>query len=180
MQRGLITVSEHSVKLATFKSTDLELLASWLQQPHVQPWYPEPSEDLGNAKSLCSSVQESDAVSGHFLILVNTKPVGYLRWQLVPKAVLDEIGLTDIPDNSADVDLLIGERSEICRGVGAGVLAAIEEKLSARGDVPLVGLTTDKKNHYAHRAFEKSGYSIAAEYSPDGYGDCYVYTKQLS
>lgn len=172
-------MSKNNIVLAEFKESDLELLANWLEQPHVRPWYPEPSEDLANARALCAEPKENDSMAGHFLILVDTQALGYLRWQLAPRAILDEIGLTDIPDNSADVDLLIGERSKICRGFGAQILAAIENRLRARGDVPLIGLTTDKKNHYAHRAFEKSGYSIATEYAPDGYGECYLYTKAL-
>tara|TARA_R110002073_G_scaffold197898_1_gene357007 strand:+ start:1581 stop:1973 length:393 start_codon:yes stop_codon:yes gene_type:complete len=129
---------------------------------------------------MCAQSEHDSQVAGQFLILANNKAVGYVRWQLVSKSLLEEIGLSDIPDNSADIDFLIGERTQICRGIGAKVLADIEDKLRARGDVPAVGLTTSKENHFAHRAFEKSGYSVVAEYSPDSYGECYLYLKYLN
>ena len=176
---GVKTVKEGIVALVEFKEADLELLSEWLEQPHVKPWYPDPGEDMENARALCAQTAEGDLSAGHYLIQLNEKPTGYIRWQLVPRNVLNEIGLTHVPDNSADVDLLIGDRSQICRGVGARVLAEIEDRLKARGDVPAVGLTTSKENHYAHSAFEKSGYSVAAEYSPDGFGECYLYMKRI-
>lgn len=172
-------MSKSIITLEDFGVAGLELLANWLEQPHVRPWYPDPIEDLENARRLCVKPIERNPESGQFLIAANRQAVGYLRWQLVSEELLSEIGLTGIPGNSADVDLLIGERSHICRGLGATVLAEIESLLRARGNIPAVGLTTNKGNRFAHRAFEKSGYSVAAEYTPDGYGDCYLYMKRL-
>ena len=172
-------MSETIVTLAEFKLPDLELLAGWLQQPHVKPWYPSFNEDIENAQEQCEQGEDRDSSAGHFLIALNDRPVGYIRWQLVPKDVLNEIGLTDVPGNSADVDLLIGDRTLVSRGIGARVLAAIENKLRNRGDVPAIGLTTSKENHYAHRAFEKSGYAVVAEYTPGDFGDCYLYLKHI-
>jgi len=169
-----------NIRLAVFTDEHLKLMSKWLQQAHVRPWYPLPEEDIESAKALCTkSTNDSTSDAGHHLIMAGELPIGYLRWQLVPKAVLNEIGLTNIPDNSADVDLFIGETSNICKGAGGETLAAIEALLRARGDVPLIGLTTNKENHYAHKAFEKSGYVISGEYSPDEYGECYLYTKHL-
>lgn len=168
------------ITLAEFTSEHLVLLPSWLEEPHVRPWYPLPDDDIANAIGICDAAENgTEDSAGHFLICDGPKPIGYLRWQLVPKAILDEIGLSDIPDNSADVDLFIGESSEICQGAGAKALAAVEEKMSARGDVPLIGLTTNKENHYAHKAFEKAGYVIGGEYTPDDYGDCFLFIKHL-
>ncbi len=176
---GVMTVKENIVTLQEFTPSDIELLAGWLEQPHVQPWYPTPEEDIQNAEEQCEQAADSDSAAGHFLIMLNDRAVGYIRWQLVPKEILNETGLTDVPGNSADVDLLIGDSSQICKGIGGQVLVAIEDALRARGDVPAIGLTTSKENHYAHKAFEKSGYCVAAEYSPGNFGACYLFLKRI-
>lgn len=166
-------MQEQSLSLIEFGSEHLDLLASWLRQPHVKPWYPDPQSDL----ELAASPEEG---GGCALIVLGNEPIGFIRWQLVPKAVLDDIGFPQLPDNSADVDLLIGERSAVARGMGGKVLAAMEEKLGAMDDVPLVGLTTAKDNKFAHRAFERAGYRVAGEYTPEAYGPCYLYVKKLA
>ena len=160
------------VELTVFNSTHRDLLERWLAAPHVAPWYPEPAENIAWALS--------PPLGGeHALIVTRGKPVGYIRWQLVSRTTLDSVGLFEIPANSADVDLLIGEPAFVGHGIGPCALQLLTEALRARGDVPLIGLTTSVHNHAARRAFETSGFRVSREYAPSGYGLCYLMVLQL-
>jgi len=160
------------IELSLFRSSEIKVLAKWLAQGHVKLWYPEPDANIEWARK-----PPEDA--GHYLIEVNNESVGYIRWQIVSRETLDDIGLHQVPGNSADVDILIGEQSRISKGVGPIALNLLAEKLKARGDIPTIGLTSAKENIYAHAAFRKAGYVETAEYVPDGYGRCILFTLNL-
>lgn len=99
------------VALKPFLPSHLPLLAQWLRQPHVAPWYPEPDANLEWAAS--PPVGGSQAI-----IASGADEVGWLRWQRVDRETLDSLGLRDIPTNSVDADILIGDDTLVGRGLG--------------------------------------------------------------
>jgi len=113
------------------------------------------------------------------LIMSGGEPVGYIRWQFVSRAVLDSLGLSEIPDNSVDVDLLIGDPAFVRRGIGRCVLQLLTEALRARDDVSLLALSTSVHNHTARRAFEAAGFRVLRQYTPSGYGLCNLMVLEL-
>ena len=145
------------VALIAFPPGAGELLSRWLAEPHVAPWYPNPEEHLAWAN-------EPPVGGQRALITCDGLPVGYIRWQLVPREVLDSVGLDDVPENSADVDLLIGDPKYIGKGAGPRALKLLVEELRQRSEVPLVGLTTSVHNRFAHAAFGKAGFHIDRQY----------------
>ncbi len=161
-----------NVSLADFTPAHIELLDRWLRRHHVKRWYPDPN-------SYIEWAAHPPEGGSHALIEFQNNPIGYIRWQLVSRATLDSVGLPQIPSNSADVDILIGEQSHTSQGIGPIVLTKLISRLRAQGDVPLVGLTTSKENKYAHKAFLKSGFTIVAEYCPDGFGRCFLFVLKL-
>ena len=160
------------VELTVFSFSHRDLLERWLAAPHVAPWYPEPAEHIAWALNPPLGGERA-------LIVTRGEPVGYIRWQLVSRTTLDSVGLFEIPANSADVDLLIGEQDFVGHGIGPRALQLLTEALQARGDVPLIGLTTSVHNHAARRAFEASGFQVLRQYAPSRYGLCYLMVLQL-
>ena len=92
------------VSLNLFSPGNLPLLESWLLEPFVARWYPEPGENLAWAA-------EPPEGGDQAVITVSGKDISYLRWQRLSRETLDSVGLHDIPENSVDVDILIGEAS---------------------------------------------------------------------
>ena len=90
------------VTLQPFTSAHIATLARWVRQPHVAPWYPEPDANLAWA---------ANPPLGGFqrIIARDAIEVGYVRWQYVDRETLDSLGLRDIPENSVDADILIGD-----------------------------------------------------------------------
>jgi aminoglycoside 6'-N-acetyltransferase len=161
-----------TVALRTFLPSHLPLLSRWLRQPHVAPWYPEPEANLEWAASPPAGGSQAIIASG-------ADEVGWLRWQRVDRDTLDSLGLRDVPANSVDADILIGEPALIGRGLGPAALAALIAKVREDVAVPLIGLTSSVDNHSAHRAFEKAGFRIVGEYDPNGFGQCHLLTLDL-
>ncbi len=166
-------MTEHDVTLEPFRSDDAVLLSRWLVAPHVARWYPEPQEHLDWA--LCPSVGGERAI-----IAANGAKVGYLRWQVVSRKILDSVGLEEIPANSVDIDILIGEVSYVGRGIGPQALQLLIKHLREDASIPLLGLTTSIHNHAAQRAYRKAGFRDLREYDPPGYGRCLLMVMSLS
>lgn len=163
---------QSSVTLQRFDASHLQLLAGWLKQPHVAPWYPEPDENLFWAAN--PPIGASQAI-----IAAGSSAVGYLRWQRVARETLDALGLPEIPANSVDADILIGDIASVGNGWGVDALKALANEVRRDPTVPLIGLTTSVANTHAHRAFERAGFRIARQYDPNGLGQCHLMLLDL-
>ena len=159
-------------KLVDFKSQDIPLLQRWLTRHHVEPWF-------ANTQEFLDWAARRPINAGQHIILHDSKPVGYLRWQLVDRQALDSVGLFDVPHNSADVDILIGEPAATGSAVGPAALLFLARKLKSIGGVPMIGLTSSVDNKLAHKAFEKAGFKLTTQYSVPEFGECYLFTLAL-
>jgi RimJ/RimL family protein N-acetyltransferase len=164
---------ESDVALASFSSTDVELLRHWLTAPHVAAWYPDPEDHIAWAANPPKSGDRA-------LITVGGQAVGYIRWQSVSREVLDSVGLYEIPAGSVDVDMLIGDLKFVGQGIGPKALLILVSQLRQRGSVPLVGLSPSIQNLSAQRAYAKAGFHTLREYHPPVYGRCYLMVCSLN
>jgi RimJ/RimL family protein N-acetyltransferase len=158
--------------LQAFAPSHLDLLRGWLAQPRVARWYPDPTNDLAFAAT-------PPARGAQAIIAEDGQPVGYLRWTKVARDTLDALGLHEIPTGSVDIDILLGERSTIGRGIGPAALQLLVEQLRCDPGVPLLGLTTSVENASAHRAFAKAGFHIARQYDAGAIGLCHLMIRDL-
>jgi aminoglycoside 6'-N-acetyltransferase len=161
-----------AVSLQPFRPHHLDLLSTWLAQPHVARWYPEPEANLVWAAN-------PPAGGAQAIIAAAGADVGYLRWQRVDRATLDALGLHEIPANSVDADILIGDRGNVGKELGVAALKALTAEIRRDASVPLIGLTTSVENVLAHRAFEKAGFRITRQYDPNGLGPCHLMILEL-
>ena len=160
------------VSLRPFRPAHLDLLAVWLAQPHVARWYPDPEANLIWAAN--PPVGGSQAT-----IAAGAADVGYLRWQRVDRKTLDALGLHEIPANSVDADILLGNATNVGKEYGVAALQALTTEIRRDAAVALIGLTTSIANVRAHRAFEKAGFRITRQYEPNGLGLCHLMVLDL-
>jgi RimJ/RimL family protein N-acetyltransferase len=160
------------VTLQPFRKPHLTLLAQWLGAPHVARWYPDPEGNLAWAT-------RPPAGGDHAIIACGGEEIGYLRWQRVDRPTLDALGLSEIPANSVDADILIGSATHIGMGLGPAALDVLAARLGCDPDVPLIGLTTERENTRAHRAFEKAGFRRVRQYEAPGLGLCHLMIREL-
>ena len=163
---------ETEVTIEPFGRQHIELLIAWLARPHVARWFGDPGDHVAWARS-------PPPGGSHAIIAVAGLPVGYLRWQRVCRETLDTLGLSEIPENSVDVDLFLGERSWLGKGIGPKALALLLALLRDDASIALVGVSTSVENVSARRAFEKAGFRVSRQYSPPRFGACYLLLASL-
>lgn len=162
----------HSVTLEAFDERHFALFEAWLAQPEVARWWTNAEADLAFAR------QPPDGAT-HRLITLDGAAVGYLRWRVVGREDLDAAGLDDIPTDSVDIDIFIGEESARGCGAGPAALEVLVAHLQLDPTLPMAGLTTSVDNIRAHRAFEKAGFENIRTYHPQGHGECCLYVRRL-
>lgn len=162
-----------ALTLEPFGNAHLHLLAAWLRCPEVARWYPEPAGPLAWAAQPPQGGEQA-------LIAWEGRAIGYIRWQRVDRAMLDAVGLAELPANAVDVDLLLGHSDFIDKGLGTAALEVLLLRLRVDPGIPLVGLTSSVDNCRAHRAFEKAGFRKTRSYSPPGFGPCHLFTYPLN
>ena len=140
-----------------------EMLAVWLQSPHVARWWGEPAEQLEAA--LRRPVEGGDA-----LIIADGAPVGYIRWEQARRQELEAADLLELPPGTVDIDIAIGEEDYLGRGIGPRALCAVVERLTADQAVPAITLATSVENAAAIRAFEKAGFRRMRTFEYAKYG----------
>ncbi len=143
---------------------DSQRLLDWLRRPHVARWWGDPQKQF---EILLRWSSESHAV-----IVADGAPVGYLCWQKPPQDQLEAAGLTDLPDNLVDMDILIGESTVLGQGVGPRALGLLLERLRADSRVSFAGVATSILNKRAIRAYEKAGFRLFREFQDPESGLC--------
>ena len=130
---------------------DLPRLRVWLDRPHVARWWGDRDEAMAAIRR--------HAPTDHALIAVDGRPVGYLCWQRPLPEELAAAGLTDLPADLIDVDILIGEPDAVGRGIGPRALTLLLDQFRAAGRT-FVGMAAAAANPQARRAYEKSGFRL--------------------
>lgn len=146
-------------------SRHLPQLRVWLHRPHVARWWGDPDHALAAVR------QHSQTT--HALIAVDARLVGYLCWQHPLPEELAAAGLSDLPADLIDVDILIGEPDVVGHGIGPQALSLLLDRLRAEG-VLLVGIATAADNQRALRAYEKAGFHLFRGFRDAGQDMCYL------
>lgn len=155
-----------AVHLAAFDpDRDLSLVATWLHRPHVAYWWGDPEQALAALRQ--------HPVATQALINVDARPVGFVCWQTPPQEELAAAGLSDLPADLVDVDILIGEPDALGQGVGPAALRQVLARLRAEG-VRVVGLATALTNLPALRAYEKAGFRPFRDFLEAGHDMRYL------
>jgi len=134
-------------------------LRRWLGRPHVSQWWGDPEAALGFIDGHASDL--------HAIICVDGRAVGYICWQPIPTEEKVATGLTGLPEQHIDIDLLIGEPGLLGRGIGSGALSLLVDRLMGQG-VPSIGLAADEDNIRALRAYERAGFRPFAQFVENG------------
>jgi len=141
-----------------------ERLLGWLRQPHVARWWGSTQQAMDHATRSVPGTQA--------LIVADGIPVGYLCWQKPARQELEAAGLTDLPDELVDIDILIGEPDLVGQGVGSQALQLLLAQLRRESAVAFAGLGTSVSNVRAVRAYERAGFRLFREFQDPEWGPC--------
>lgn len=159
-----------SVTLEPFGPEHSDRFLAWMREPAVARYWGDADEQLAFSLDLPERYR-------HALICVDARPVGYVRWAYCDSALLERVGVGDLPDGSVDIDLFLGAEADRGKGVGRRALSALADDLFAEG-VPLLSLISHESNSRAHRCFEAAGWRRDRPYQDDEFGACVMFLKE--
>lgn len=153
-----------NIHLCPLNESDFSLIEAWLNAAHVRERWGDPEEIL---ESLCLPLP-----SGYWraIIEVGGRKVGLVLWQHPTRKELDVAGLTDIPTSVIDIDIMIGERDAVGRGIGSSAIRIVAEQALADPSVPFLIGCAAPDNLASQRAFAKAGFQCDREFDdvPNG------------
>ncbi|TVR87573.1 MAG: GNAT family N-acetyltransferase [Trueperaceae bacterium] len=138
---------------------DTASVATWLERADVRRWWGDPSVALADLVQ-----SEGD---GAAIVTLDGRAVGVLCWQVPPRSELEDAGLSDLPADLLDVDVLIGDPDARGHGVAPAALERLCEWLRARG-VRRVGLAAAVANGAALAAYAKAGFAPYRDFVESG------------
>lgn len=145
---------------------DYAIYAAWRNQAHVRHWWDpdDPPMDVSAARAECRpAITGADPTTMCFIERANVA-IGFVQfydWASYP----EEVRQMDvaIPAGAWGLDIFIGEKAALGRGVGSTVVAGLGDYLFERGAGALM-FGVDRDNRRAQRAYIKAGMSPTREY----------------
>ena len=147
------------ISFRRLRASDLELMHRWLNAPHVRRWWYADGNSYAEIEKHYLPAIEGREGTKPFLILYRDEPIGYVQSYRI-SAEDDETyaSLVDVED-SAGVDMFIGEPEYLHRGLGRHVIRRFlyEHVFSVPG-IAVCVIGPEPKNAAAIRAYEKAGF----------------------
>ena len=154
-----------AISFRRLRTSDLALMHRWLNAPHVRRWwYAEGTSRAEIEEKYLPGIGDREETR-RFVILHENEPVGYIQSYRI-SAEDDETyaRLVDVED-SAGVDLFIGEMEYLHRGLGRHVIRRfLSEQVFSDPGVKVCVIGPEPKNAAAIRAYEKAGFKVLQDH----------------
>ena len=148
----------YAISFRPLSRCDFSLLERWLAEPHITAWWRDPDAAELEAK-YGARIDGAEPVH-MFIIEYEGRAIGWIQWYLWRDDPMDAARF-GAPDDAAGIDLAIGERDMIERGVGpACIREFIEGYVFADSAVRSVLVEPEAGNGRSIRAFLKAGFFI--------------------
>lgn len=137
---------------------DLPLIWSWLQNPVVREWYNDDEESFEDVIAGYGPNLHGGGDALCFIIHAGDQPIGYIQRYLTRdhREYWDHAGF---PDDTAGIDLFIGDDRFRHRGLGPHIIRAfLSEHVFGDPAVNRCIIDPDPANAAAIRAYEKVGF----------------------
>jgi RimJ/RimL family protein N-acetyltransferase len=136
----------------------LPLLQRWLNEPHVQAWYRRGPASLPYVIDKYGARIDGRLPTFCYLILYDGQPIGHIQTYRIADYP-DYHRHLGCGDNAAGLDLLIGDRAFVGRGLGSLViLRFLNDVIFATLPVDSCVTSPHPGNIASVRAFEKAGF----------------------
>ncbi len=147
------------ISFRRLRSSDLELMHRWLNAPHVRRWWYAEGTSYEEIEEHYLPAIEGREATKPFVILHRGEPIGFIQSYRI-SAEDDETyaSLVDVED-SAGVDLFIGEAEYLHRGLGRHLVRRfLSEHVFSDHEVEVCVIGPEPRNLAAIRAYEKAGF----------------------
>jgi RimJ/RimL family protein N-acetyltransferase len=140
---------------------DLDLVGSWLTEPHVARWFLVGSTieaELDDLRRSIAGTQPTHAL----VVLEDGRALGWCQWYFC-SAYPDHAAGVGAQVDDIGIDYAIGDPTRVGRGLGAEMIAALVAHLRERH--PRSGLVADPEaaNLASRMVLEKNGFGLLSE-----------------
>lgn len=136
---------------------DFFLIQKWLSEPHVKKWWHDDLDENGVESKYGPRVDGIEPTHV-YVILREMKPIGLIQWYLWSDypAHATQLGAEN---TAAGIDLAIGEKEQIGKGVGSAVISEfVKNIVFANPGIKSVVTDPEEENVRSLKAFEKAGF----------------------
>lgn len=154
---GAGRMDPHRISFRKLQYSDLGLMHRWLNAPHVRRWwYAEGTSYTEIGEHYLPAIEDRDSAKP-YVILHENNPIGYI--QSYPISADEEYAsLVDVED-SAGVDLFIGEAEYLHQGLGRHIIRRfLSEHVFSNSEIEVCVIGPEPNNTAAIRAYEKAGF----------------------
>ncbi|CAN5874741.1 N/A [soil metagenome] len=157
---------KNQIILREATSQDLPLLRHWDSQPHVMA--SDPNDDWQWEVELA----RNPAWREQLIAELNVRPIGFI--QIIDPAREETHYWGEVPANLRAIDIWIGEKEDLGKGYGTGMMQLALERCFQDEKVTAVLIDPLETNREAHRFYERLGFRFV-EKRKFGDDDCFVY-----
>lgn len=153
----------HEIRFRRLTEDDLDLMHRWLNTPHVMRWYSPGGRTRARVAEEYLPYIRGEKPTEPYLIMCGDTPIGYIQTYRINDWP-DYARHIGVDDDTAGVDLFIGEPELIGRGLGPAAIRAFMRQVvfgsfGARECV----IGPEVANGAAIRAYEKAGFRFWKE-----------------
>jgi aminoglycoside 6'-N-acetyltransferase len=142
---------------------DYDRIVAWRNSPHVREWWDPDDLPLTQAAAAAElGPGNGDDSTMSCIIELAGQPVGFVQfypWD-VEQTYLEGRGLS-LPEGSWGLDIFIGERELVGKGVGSRTVRLLCDHLFAERGAPAVALITETGNARAQAAYARAGMRVS-------------------
>jgi RimJ/RimL family protein N-acetyltransferase len=147
--------------LRTMEASDLDLVESWLHEPHVAQWFLAGSTIEQEVEDLRQCL-DADEPTEALVVVEESQPIGWCQWYRCLEYPDHANGVGAGPGDIG-IDYAIGDPTRRGHGVGTELIAALVTYIWQRH--PHAGIIADPEasNVASRRVLEKNGFHLRGE-----------------
>lgn len=147
------------IEFRPLKEDDLEIIHKWFLSDHIIKWYSKKKWSLAEVRNKYIPRILGEAPTSCFLILFEEKPIGQIQMYKIDDYP-EYKKIIQISDNAAGVDLFIGEKDFLHKGLGSVIIKKfLKDFVFAQLAVDICIMGPDPNNIAAIKAYQKAGFS---------------------
>jgi len=160
----LTLLSTHAAEISfrSLEESDLPLLYTWMQEPHLLAWWGSKPETY---EQFVQEFQQEIGI-GTFktplLVYCNTEPIGYIQYYCADQPCRDCWATENKPvTGTICLELIIGNRAYLGKGYCSHIATEFARKIFTQTDTKKIVVDPCPTNNTAIRCYERSGFTKA-------------------
>jgi aminoglycoside 6'-N-acetyltransferase len=155
------------IELRPLVAADLPLVARWLREPHVAPWWLAGTTAAAELEEITAGVTEPAAQATRLLTILERSdeqpeaavPIGWCQWYPYDACPAEAEAIGALAGDCG-IDYAIGEALAVGRGLGTELIAALVDEVRRHHPNCGVIVDPDARNVASRRVLERNGFAL--------------------